>query len=76
MDGLRGEEAAVASKKLASLLAAKWKRNYSEVCSFVRSRLSIALARSASQCLRGARDPTALATRPTWDTGTGMGLYH
>ena len=75
VDGMRGAEATAASKKLAALLAAKWKRSYSDVCSFVRSRLSIALARSASQCLRGARDPTARATRPTWDSGTGLGLY-
>ena len=75
VDGMRGAEATAASRRLASRLSAKWKRNYSDVCSFVRSRLSIVLAQSASQCLRGARDPTAMAMRPTWDTGTGMGLY-
>ena len=59
VDGLRGAEAESATKRLSSLLASKWKRAYSEVCGFVRSRLAITLVRSASLCLRGARDPTA-----------------
>jgi hypothetical protein len=75
VDGLRGEEASAATKKLASRLSAKWKRTYSQVCGFVRSRLSITLVRTTSQCLRGARDPTARATHATWDTGTGLALY-
>ena len=75
VDGMRGAEATAASRRLAQLLSAKWKRNYSDVCSFVRSRLSVALARAASQCLRGARDPSSKITRPTWDSGAGLGLY-
>ena len=35
IDGLLGKEATAASKRLASSLAAKWKRSYSEVCGFV-----------------------------------------
>ncbi len=76
VDGLRGAEATAATKKLASLLAAKWKRTYSEVCGFVRSRLAITLVRTTSLCLRGARDPTARASHATWDTGTGLALYN
>jgi hypothetical protein len=74
VDGMRGGEAQAASKRLASRLAAKWNRTYSEVCGFVRSRLSVALARSTSQCLRGTRDPDS---RPSyqWETGVGLGLY-
>jgi hypothetical protein len=75
VDGLRGTEADAASKRLASRLAAKWKRTYSEVCGFVRSRLALTLVRTTSLCLRGARDPTARASHPTWDTGTGLALY-
>ncbi|KAI2498784.1 hypothetical protein MHU86_15687 [Fragilaria crotonensis] len=43
--------------RLASSLASKWRRSYSEVCGFVRSRLAIALVRSASRCLRADRNP-------------------
>ncbi len=75
VDGLRGAEASAASKKLASRLSAKWKRAYSEVCGFVRSRLAITLVRTTSQCLRGARDPTARASHATWETGAGLALY-
>ena len=75
VDGLRGAEASAASKKLASRLSAKWKRAYSEVCGFVRSRLAITLVRTTRQGLRGARDPTARASHATWETGAGLALY-
>jgi hypothetical protein len=44
---------------------AKWKRTYSEVFGFVRSRLSITLVRTTSMCLRGSRDPTARVNHAT-----------
>ena len=40
-------------------LAKCWAKPYSEVCGYVRSRLSIALARTTSMSLQGCRDPTA-----------------
>ena len=77
VDGLRGVETEAACKRLASLLSKKWKRDYSEVCGFVRSRLSLALVRSASFCLRGARgDPSPIHRSARWEEGAGMGLYH
>jgi hypothetical protein len=75
VDGLRGGEAQAASKRLASRLATKWGRTYSEVCGFVRSRLSVALVRSTSQCLRGTRDPSSRKPSYQWETGPGLGLY-
>jgi hypothetical protein len=54
VDGLRGTEADAATKRLASRLAAKWKRTYSEVCEFVRSRIAITFVKTRSLCLRGA----------------------
>jgi hypothetical protein len=75
VDGLLGKEATAASKRLASSIAGKWKRSYSEICGYVRSRLSIALIRSSSRCLRADRTPTQRFRNPTWDTGTGLGLY-
>ena len=75
VDGLKGVEAESAMKRLASLLAAKWKRSYSEVCGFVSSRLAITLVRTTSMCLRGARDQTSRAFHATWDSGVGLALY-
>ena len=49
--------------------------SYSKICGFVRSRLSIALVRSSSRCLRGDRNPTQRFQAPIWDSGTGLGLY-
>ena len=43
VDGLKGMEASAASKKLASRLSTKWKREYLAVCRFFRSRLVITL---------------------------------
>jgi hypothetical protein len=75
VDGMQGVEATAASRRLASSLASKWRRSYSEVCGFVRSRLSIALVRSASRCLRADRNPMRRTPSPMWDCGTGLGLY-
>ena len=75
VDGLLGKEAKAASKRLASSLVGKWKRSYSEICGFVRSRISFALVRSSSRCLRGDRNPTKRFHTPIWDSGTGLGLY-
>ena len=58
IDGLLGKEATAASKRLATSLASKWKRSYSEVCGSIRSRISIALVRSSSRCLRAECTPT------------------
>ena len=75
VDGLQGTEAQAASKRLANLLSKKWHRAYSEVCGYVRSRLSVALARSASRCLRADRNPLARKPEAAWDSGAGLGLY-
>lgn len=75
VDGLQGTEATAACKRLASLLADKWKRSYSEVCGYVRSRLSVALARSTSRCLRADRDPLVVRPNADWVEGTGLSLY-
>ena len=74
VDGLMGTETKAASQRLASLLSSKWKRSYSDVCGYVRSRLSVALARSTSRCLRAERTPVQSHTA-TWASGTGLRLY-
>ena len=52
VDGMEGGELTAARKRLASRLAAKWRRKYSQVCGFICSRLAFTLVRSASRCLR------------------------
>jgi hypothetical protein len=75
VDGMRGPECSAASKRLAAHLAAKWKQSYSTVCGYVRSRLSVALARSASRCLRADRDHKVVKPSAGWETGAGLALY-
>ena len=52
-DGIPGEEALAVQKKLAVLLRYKLKWEYSEMCGFVRERMSLAIFRSNSLLLRG-----------------------
>ena len=70
------KEHVAATRRLAGLLSQKWGRHYSEVCGFLRSRLSFALARSSSRMLRGERyhEPRR---QPTvgWESGDGLRLY-
>jgi hypothetical protein len=75
VDGLQGPEATAASKCLASKLSKKWGRSYSEVVGCVRSRISIALVRSASRCLRVDRSPSARLPTVPWESGSGLGLH-
>ena len=46
-----GKEKNVTVRRLAALLSQKWDREYSAVCGYVQSRLSISLARSFTQHL-------------------------
>ena len=55
-DGIPGAEALAAQKRLAALLSYKLKQEYSEMCGFVRARMSLAIVRSNSLLLRGPRD--------------------
>ena len=75
VDGLRGAEAVGACRRLAAILAGRWRKPYSEVCGYVRSRLSIALARAASHCLRGSRVPPPSPRFGPVFTGLELGLY-
>ena len=55
VDGLLHKEANHFIKRIAASLAIKWENSYSETVGFVRTRLSFAILRSASLCLRGSR---------------------
>ena len=58
-DRIPGAEALAAHKRLAVLLSYKLKREYSEMCGFVRARMSLAILRSNSLLLCGPRDKAA-----------------
>ena len=76
VDGLEGTKAKAARKRLASRLAAKWNRQYSQICGFVRSRLAFTLVRSTSRCLRGSRAPCQRVGSLEWLSGSGARLYN
>ena len=52
-DGIPRAEALAAQKRLAALLSYKLKREYTEMCGFVRAQISLAIVRSNSLLLRG-----------------------
>ena len=52
-DGIPGAEALAAQKRLATLLIYKLKWEYSEMCGFVRARMSLAIVRYNRLLLRG-----------------------
>jgi hypothetical protein len=76
-DGLLGLKAATFAKRLAAKLATKWQRSYSQVCGYVKARLSIATVHATHLCLRGSRIPThQISTRrPLWEDGAGLALF-
>ena len=56
VDGIAGREARNAEKRLATHLASKWKREYSQMVYYVRVRMAIAVVRANSLLIRGSRD--------------------
>ena len=55
VDGTACKEARALKKRIASLLAYKWNRPYSELVGYVRARMAMSILRSNTVCLRGAR---------------------
>ena len=58
-DRIPGAEALATQKMLAALLSYKLKQEYSEMCGFVRERMSLAIVRSNSLILCGPRNKGA-----------------
>ncbi len=56
VDGIVGREARNAEKRLATHLAGKWNREFSQIVYSVRVRISIAAVRANSLLIRGSRD--------------------
>ena len=75
VDGIPGAEALASQKMLATLLSYKLKREYSEMCGFVRAKMLLAIVRSNSLLLRGPRDKVAnIWQRPELMDGAVMSL--
>ena len=55
VDGLLHREAEHFLKRMATCVASKWKKSYAQTCGYIRARLSFAIIRAASLCLRGSR---------------------
>ena len=58
-DGIPRAEALAAQKRLAALLSYKMQREYSEMCGFMRARMSLSIVRSNSLLLCVPRDKGA-----------------
>ena len=75
VDGMAGVEAQAAEKRLASHLAKRWQREYSEMVGYVRTRMSIAIARAVTLCLREPRDKRGrIRRKPDYEDGAGCSL--
>ena len=75
LDGITGAEALAAQNRLYALLSYKLKREYSEMCGFVRVRMSLLILRSnilllCIPCDKGARN----RKRPELTGGALMAL--
>ena len=55
VDGMGCKETRSFEKRIASLLADKWDRWYSELVGYVRGRMAMSILHSNLVCLRGAR---------------------
>ena len=71
VDGIAGREAKSAQKRLASALAEKRKREYSEMVFYVRVRMALSVVKSNSLLIRGSRDQQR-QRRPIINDGAAM----
>jgi len=72
VDGIAGREAQNAEKRLATHLAGKWNREYSQMVFYVRVRMAIAVVRANSLLIRGSRDRQR-SRRPLIPDGAALG---
>ncbi|KAL3795565.1 hypothetical protein ACHAWO_009861 [Cyclotella atomus] len=75
VDGLSGREAKSAERRVASALAWKWKRHYSEMCGYVRARMALAVVRANTLLLRSSRVRRS-RPRPQIEDGASMEGWH
>ena len=70
VNGMACKEARAFEKRVASLLALKWEQRYSKMVGFVRAWMSLAIIRSNTHLLRGAR--TSRPQRLSMEDGAAM----
>ena len=66
VDGLPGGKAKTAERRLAALLAVKWKREYAEVVTFVRVRMALSIIHSNTLLLRTESDKGGVERTGAW----------
>ena len=64
---IAAKEVRAFEKRIASLLAVKWRRHYSEMVGFVRARMALNVVRGVTLKVRGSR--CRKAWRPEWTNG-------
>ena len=75
MDRIPGTESVATQRRLALLLSNKLKRESSELCGFVRARMSLAIMISNTLIIGGAKyKETYIQQRPDIADGTVMSL--
>lgn len=72
-DGCIGSQAQKFLRRLGRRLAEKWGRAYSEVAGFLFARMSIAIVRATSMCIRSTRNPIK-CQRWCMDDGAALDL--
>ena len=73
--GIPGAESLAAQERLYALLSYKLKREHSEMCAFVRARMSLAIVRSNSPLIRDPSDKgERIRHRPDLTDGAVMAL--
>jgi hypothetical protein len=71
VDGMAGRETRMAERRLASQLAWKWKREYSEMVGYVRTRMCMSVLRANTLLIRGSRERRS-RSNPHLDDGAAM----
>ena len=75
VDGMLGMEALFVLYQLSRFMAEKREELLLQVRGWLNGRIAIAVARSYSQIIHGARLPSPLQERePDWDLYSGIGL--
>ena len=75
IDGVAALQARAAATTVAKLLATKWQQPERVVEWYVQVRLSLALIRGTSMCLRATRTAPLRLRRPTWEGGAALALF-
>jgi len=72
VDGIAGRKARNAEKRLATHLAGKWNREYSQMVYYVRVRMAIVVVRANNLLIRGSPDQQQ-PRRPLITDGAALG---